>query len=193
MKPARLIVHVFCFALLCAPLAVKLNAQQQSDSPRWQSDASTNLTPFTALVTKNEARFVLPVPVRSEWKWRQPATIDNAQEYRFDVSVENEGRKFNFGFYLWKRAGATQESGSFSDLIRAGQQSVFGRPPEGMTPLIKDAGIKVKLDKNMLIIVIRGQKNVERLFSSRPAEVTFGIKLPDEAPTTQTAPIVYQD
>jgi hypothetical protein len=192
MKPARLIVHVFCLALLCAPLAVKLNAQQQSDRLRWQSDASTNLTPFTALVTNNEARFVLPVPVRSEWKWRQPATKDNMQEYRLDVGVENEGRKFNFGFYLWKRAGATQESGSFSDLIRAGQQSVFGRTPAGMNSIIRDAGIKVKLDKNMLIITIRGEKNVERLFSGRPSEVTFEIKVPDETPTKKTVPVVYQ-
>ncbi|MBA2733969.1 MAG: hypothetical protein H0U54_13950 [Acidobacteria bacterium] len=192
MKSARLIVHAFCFALLSVPPAVELNAQQ-SNSLRWQSDASNNLTPYVALVTKNEARFILPVPIRSDWRWRLPATKDNAQEYRLDVSVENEGRKFAFGFYLWKRSGALPEAGSFSDLIKAGQTSVFGRTPAGMNSIIREAGIKLKLDKNMLIIIIRGQENVKRLFSGRPSEVTFAIKLPGETPTTQTAPILYQD
>jgi hypothetical protein len=192
MKSTRLIAHACYVALLCASLAIELNAQQ-ADSLKWQSDASSNLTSYTALVTKNEARFVLPVPIRSEWRWRQPATKDNMQEYRLDVSVENEGRKFAFGFYLWKRSGALPEAGSFSDLIKAGQTSVFGRTPAGMNSIIREAGIKLKLDKNMLIIIIRGQENVERLFSGRPSEVTFGIKLPGEIPTTQIVPIVYQD
>ncbi len=192
MKSARLIVHVFCLVLLCAPLAVELNAQK-SGGLRWQSDSSSTFTPFTALITKSEAKFVLPVPVRPEWKWRRPETKDNAQEYRMDVGVENEGRKYAFGFYLWKRAGATPDSGSLSELIRAGQRSVFGRTPAGMNEIIREAGIKTKLDKNMLIITIHGQKNVERLFSAHPAEVTFEIKVPDETPTTKTVAVTYQD
>lgn len=191
MKSARLIVHVFCLVLLCVPLAVELNARS-SGSLRWQSDSSS-LTPFTALVTKNEARFVLPLPVRPEWKWRLLETKDNMQEYRLSVGVENEGRKYTFGFYLWKRAGARAESGSLSELIKAGQTSVFGRTPAGLNEIIRDAGIKTKLDKNMLIIAIRGQKNVERLFSAHPAEATFEIKVPDEAPTTKAVAVTYQD
>lgn len=192
MKSARWIVHVFCFVLLCAPLTVELSARN-SASLRWQSDDSSTLTPFTAFVSKKEARFVFPVPVRSEWKWRQPETKDNMQEYRMDVGVENEGRKYSFGFYLWKRAGATPASGSFADLIRAGQKSVFGRTSAGMNSIIRDAGINTKLDKNMLVITIRGQENVERLFSAHPADVTFEIKVPDETPTKKTVMVTYQD
>jgi hypothetical protein len=192
MKSARLIIHVFCLVLLCAPLAVELGARN-SGGLRGQSDASSTLTPFTATVSKNEARFVLPVPVRPEWKWRQPGTRDNMQEYRMDVSVENEGQKYAFGFYLWKRAGARPESGSLSELISAGQRSVFGRTPAGMNSIIRDAGIKTKLDNNMLIITINGKQNVERLFSAHPAEVTFEIKVPDETPTTKTVAVTYQD
>jgi hypothetical protein len=190
MKSARLIVHVFCLALLCAPLAAKSSARN-SGSLRLQSDSSSSSTPFTALVTKNEAKFVLPVPDRPEWKWRRPETADNMQEYRMDVAVENEGRKFAFGFYIWKRAGSEPQSGNLADLIRAGQKSVFGRTPQGMNSIIREAGIKTKLDKNMLIITIRGKENVERLFSAHPAEVTFEIKLPDETPTKKTVAVVY--
>ena len=192
MRVARLIADVFCLALLCAPLAVELSAQTP-DSLRQQAHVSLDETPFTALVTKNEAQFVLPVPSKSEWKWRQPATKENAQEYRLDMTVENGGEKYTFGFYLWKRSGAAPQSGNLSELIKAGQTSVFVRTPAGMNTIVRDAGIKSKLDKNMLIITIRGQKNVERLFSGRPSEVTFQIKMPDEAPTSQTVPVVYQD
>ena len=190
MKSARLIPHVFCLVLLCAPLAL---SERKSGAPNGQSDSTSALAPFTALVTRNEAQFVLPVPARPEWRWRRPETKDNMQEYRLDVSVENEGRKYAFGFYLWKRAGAAAESGSLSDLIRAGQRSVFGRTAAGMNSVIRDAGIRTKLDKNMLVISIQGKKNVERLFSAHPREVTFEIKVPDETPVKKAVAVVYQD
>jgi hypothetical protein len=192
MKSARFILHACCLVLVCAPLALEHSARP-SNGLNWQSDAASTLRPFTALVTKNEAQFVLPVPVRPEWRWRLPETQDNMQEYRLDVSVVNEGQKYTFGFYLWKRAGAEAESGSLSDLIRAGQKSVFGRNPQGMNSIIRDAGIRTKLDQNMLIIAIQGKKNVERLFSGRPQEVTFEIKVPGEAPLKKSVEVRYQD
>jgi hypothetical protein len=190
MKSARLMAHVFSLALVCAALGTASSAQASHGLKR---PAQTASTPFTALVTREEARFVLPVPPRNEWKWRQPAVRDNAQEYRLGLNVENNGTKYAFGFYLWKHAGAKPQSGSLSDLIKAGQTSVFGRTPEGMNRIIRDAGIKSKLDKNMLVITIHGQKNIERLFSARPSEVTFEIKVPDEPPVSRTVAIVYQD
>jgi hypothetical protein len=191
MKSARLTAHVFSLALFfCAAFGAVLCAQP---SPGLNRPAQTASTPFTALVTREEARFVLPVPTRNEWKWRQPAVKDNAQEYSLGLNVENNGTKYAFGFYLWKHAGAKPQSGSLSDLIKAGQTSVFGRTPEGINRIIRDAGIKSRLDKNLLIITIHGQKNVERLFSARPSEATFEIKVPDESPVSQTVAIVYQD
>ena len=192
MKSARLIAHALCLALLCASFAVELSARK-SDSPSGQPHASINQAPFTAQVSKTEAKFILPVPPRSEWRWRLAETQDNAQEYRLSVGVENEENKFSFGFYLWKRAGARPQAGSLSELIKAGQASVFGRTSAGMNSIIRDAGIKAKLDQDMLVITIRGKENVARLFSGRPAEVTFDIKVPDEAPTTKTVPVTYQD
>lgn len=115
------------------------------------------------------------------------------QEYRLSVAVENEGSKYSFGFYLWKRSGAQPQTGNSSELIKAGQTSVFGRASAGMNSIIRDAGIKSRLDQDMLIITIHGKENVKRLFSARPTEVTFDIKVPDEAPTAKTVAITYQD
>jgi hypothetical protein len=192
VKFARSFLLVICSAPLCLPLAAGLSAQIPKSLGK-NSHPPIIQEPFTALVTKTEARFVLPIPPRSEWKWRQPATKDNAQEYRLDVSVENDGRKYAFGFYLWKRSGAVPRVGTLPQLIEAGQTSVFGRTPAGMNSVIRDAGIKSKLDRDMLVITIRGQKNVERLFSSRPSEVKFEIKVPDETTISKTVPVVYQD
>ncbi len=64
---------------------------------------------------------------------------------------------------------------------------------QALTEKVREAGIKLKLDKNMLVIIIHGQDNVKRLFSGCPSEVTFGIKLPEETPTTRIASIVYQN
>ena len=192
MKSARLIARVFCLALICAPFAVELSARK-SNGLSGQPRAPINQAPFTAHVSKTEAKFVLPVPPRSEWRWRLPETQDNAQEYRLSVAVENGGVKYSFGFYLWKRSGAQPQAGNLSELIKAGQTSVFGRTPEGMNSIIRDAGIKSRLDQDALVITIRGKENVGRLFSARPAEVTFHIKVPDEAPTTRTVPVTYQD
>ena len=189
MRFARLIVHVICFALL---LALPLAARPTRD-PKHHRQTPLVQTPFAAVVKRNEARFVLPIPPKSEWKWRLRETKNNAQEYRLDVSVENGGTKYAFGFYLWKRSGATPRSGDLSDLIAAGQASVFGRTSDGMNRIIRDAGIKLKLNGEMLVITIQGQKNVERLFSSRPPDVTFAIKVPDESPTSKTIPVTYQD
>jgi hypothetical protein len=192
MKSARLISHVFCLALLCASFAVDLSARK-SKNLSGQPRASIDQAPFTAHVSKTEAKFVFPVAPRSEWRWRLPETEDNAQEYRLSVAVENAGAKYSFGFYLWKRSGAQPQAGSLPELIRAGQTSVFERTPAGMNSIIRDAGIKARLDRDALVITIRGKENVGRLFSGRPAEVTFDVKVPDEAPTTKTVPVTYQD
>jgi hypothetical protein len=84
------------------------------------------------------------------------------------------------------------QSGTLSELIKAGQVSVFGRNAAGRFEIIREAGIKLKFAEDKLVVLIRGRENVERLFSGRPSEVTFEIKLPDEAPTSQTVPVIYQ-
>ena len=84
--------------------------------------------PFTAVVKADEAQFTLPVPQRPEWKWRRPETRDNAQEYRMDVSVKSGEIDYTFGFYLWKRAGSKPGTGSFSELLKAGQKERLRAP-----------------------------------------------------------------
>ena len=164
--------------LMCCLLTCSLPAQ--------------DATQFTAVVGKSEASFWLPVQPRVLWRWNQPGTPDNAREYRMDMTLKNEGKEYNFGFYLWKHPGASPKSGSFTDLLRAGQKSLFEPNQSGRITIVRDANVKVKTDGDRLLITVHGDKDLERLFSSRPTEVIFRIKYPHEAEISQTVPIVYQ-
>lgn len=146
---------------------------------------------FSATVGATEARFTIPAPTRAEWKWHQPTTKENTQEYRMDVTVLNEGKEYTFGIYLWKHPGAQPHAGTFTDLLGAAQISLFERSQSRMMTIIKDAGIKVKLKDDHLVISVRGKKNVERLFSGHPADVTIKIALPDDPPTSTVVPVKY--
>jgi hypothetical protein len=150
-------------------------------------------TQFSAVVTKTEAVFSLPVQSRSRWSWNQPDTADNKQEYRMDVIVKNEGREYTFGFYLWKRHSAKAGSGSLDDLISKGQKSLFERTDQRLMTIVRDADVKVKRKDDLVVITIHARKDMERLFSSKPAEATFKIKYPGEQEIRQTIPIVYQN
>jgi hypothetical protein len=186
---------ILCASLLCAfgagdrraRAAVRASGQAQA------ATAVTAAESFTATVKPDEARFTLPVPPRREWKWRQPETKERAQEYRMDVTVKNEGAEYTFGFYLWKFPGAKPRSGNFSALLDAGQTSLFERAQSRHMTILRDAGVKLKQAGDSLIIIVHGRKNVARLFSGRPVEVTFQTTLPGDAPTSKTVPVEYQD
>jgi len=164
------------------------------------SSSSATLTPsqhdaarFSAVVSKNEGVFTLPIPPKKSWSWRRPETGDNKQEYRMDVTVKSADKDYTFGFYLWKRAGARDGSGSLNDLISTGQKSLFERTEPGRMAIVRDADVKVKVKGDQLVISLRGNNHLKRLFSSRPAEATFKIRFPDEPEISQTIPIVYQE
>lgn len=156
------------------------------------TSAQTDLS-YSASVQPGEAVFTMPVPVKPRWSWRRPETADNAQEYRMDVTIKNEGVAYTFGFYLWKHSSSRTGSGSFKDLIAAGQRSVFKRTEPGRMSILKDVSVKLTVKDNSLVISIGGTENVKHLFSGRPAEAIFKITIPEESPVSQTVPIVYRN
>ena len=147
---------------------------------------------FTAVVGKSEASLSLPVQARDRWSWNQPGTRDNAREYRMDVTLKNEGKEYTFGFYLWKHPSAPPRSGNLSDLISAGQKSLFERSEARLMTIVRGADVRVKIKGDHIVITVRGEKDLQRLFSSRPTEVIFKIKYPNEPEISQAIPIVYQ-
>src|SRR5436309_3407613 len=80
------------------------------------AQTTASVVGYLAEVSPKEARFEIPVPQRVRWEWHRSSTKDNAQEYRFDVTVRNGSREFTFGFYVWKHKDVSEKSGSLSDL-----------------------------------------------------------------------------
>lgn len=154
--------------------------------------AQLDQTQFSAVVNKDEATFSLPVPSRDRWVWRRKETKPNGQEYRMDVTIKNDDREYTFGYYLWKREGSGQESGDFASLIAAGQKSLFERTEPRRMTIVRNADVKVKIKDTRLVIQLRDKDEVKRIFSSRPTEATFKIKIPNEPEVVQKIPIVYQ-
>src|SRR6185503_2153380 len=122
-------------------------------APPAQDDAQ-----YTAVVGKSEASLSLPVQSKDRWSWNQPGTRDNAREYRMDVTVKNDGKEYTFGFYLWKHPGASPKSGSFGDLISAGQKSLFERTEARRMTIVREAEVRVKSKGDRLVITVRGDK-----------------------------------
>jgi len=109
-----------------------------------------------------------------------------------DVTVKNEGNEYTFGFYLWKYRGASSASGGLSDLISAGQKSLFERAPTHLMTIVKDAQVKVSLKGDAVVISLRGKDDIKRVFSSKPAEVVFRVKIPGEPDISETIPVTYK-
>lgn len=181
-----------CASLLCNVAAAVENVGAD-DGPSVQTRTEAPPAGYTAGVKSDEARFTLTVPKRPEWQWRRSETNERGREYAFEVRVENEGRTYSFGLFLWKFPGARPAKGSFASLVNAGQKSVFERNLNGHHLIIRDAGVKVKSDGERLIITVSGRKNVDRLFSGRPPVVTIETSILDEPPTSQAVPVIYED
>ena len=147
---------------------------------------------FTATVTNAEAKFEMPRPSQKVFQWRQAVTKDNGREYQMAVKVTNAARQYYFGFYLWKRPGATPQSGGLDDLLAAGQKSLFERVEPRRNQIIRGANLKVRSNDGSVVITVSGKGDVARLFSGRPAEVTFEITLPGEPTVSRTVPITYK-
>jgi hypothetical protein len=110
-----------------------------------------------------------------------------------DVTVKNEGNEYTFGFYLWKYRGASSASGDLSDLISAGQKSLFERAPATrLMTIVKDAHVKVSLKGDAVVISLRDKDDIKRVFSSKPAEVVFRVKIPGDPDISETIPVTYK-
>ncbi len=188
MKKRDALILVLLASLLCNASAAPAHVGALG-----QAQTAAAASEYTATVKSGEARFTLPVPRRHAWQWRKGETRENMREYAFDVRVENEGREYTFGLFIWKFPGAKPKIGSFAALVEAGQKSLFERAPNGHNIVVRDAGVKVRDDGERLVITVSGRKNVARLFSGRPSEVTIGTTILNEPPTSQKVPVTYEN
>jgi len=148
---------------------------------------------FSATVTPGEAKFILPAPTRKRFEWHLETTRPNEQEYRMHVMVENEGQQYTFGFYVWKNSRSEPGSGDLSDLLKAGQKSIFVRTPSSMHMIARTPVITVTQKDESIVVTIRRKEEIARLFSGHPTEVVFEIKLPGDPLISKTVAVTYKN
>jgi ABC-type phosphate/phosphonate transport system substrate-binding protein len=148
---------------------------------------------FSATVTPSEAKFTLPAPTRKRFEWHLETMRPNEQEYRMHVVVENEGQHYTFGFYVWKSRVSKPGSGDLSDLLKAGQKTIFVRTPSSMHMIARTPVITVTQKDREIVITIRGKDEIARLFSGRPKNVVFEVALPGDPPISKTVAVTYKN
>lgn len=124
---------------------------------------------YSARIYNKKAIFEFSIPVRDKWEWYSFA---KGQEYSWNVVID----KYSIGFFLFCPSGTIMpESGSFQELLAAGQFSVFESEANGTCSVIQGIDISGKVNKegNMLIIEVLGEDIVQNIFSSKPKSCRF--------------------
>jgi hypothetical protein len=122
----------------------------------------------TAEVTPNKATFTIPVEQRSVWRWNLQSSPPNAFEY--DWSISQEGVR-SFGLSLWKKGNAPLRQGSLSELIGAGQGSIWEPTPEGGGRLVGTIGVTAVRQDSAVELVLSDQTILKELLEKRPPKV----------------------
>jgi hypothetical protein len=137
------------------------------------------LTPAgaSAEVTPDKATFTIPVEQRSIWRWHVESTPFNAFEYSWEVSQEGMP---SFGFSVWKKGDAPPKEGNLSQLIEAGQGSIWERTPDGGRMVGKVEVTAIRQDSAMEIILVE-QPFLKQFLEKRPPTVEVVIKTLDAA------------
>jgi len=145
----------------------------------------------TASVTADRVRIAIPVgrSTSAQWSWHSPATDDNAAEYAWQARI---GDQYLIGFQLFKFPDSKPATGSFADLLKAGQSDVAeitsmgGRVIRGVTPALSG-------ERDQLVVELTDKDIIAKLFASRPRTVVIETVSPYSKHRTVRVPINYAD
>lgn len=73
-----------------------------------------------------------------------------------------------------------------------GQKSLFERAQSRLMTIGRGAKVNVRTKGDVVVVSLSDKDDIKRLFSSKPAEVLFQIKIPDDPEISQTVTVTYQ-
>jgi hypothetical protein len=149
--------------------------------------------PYTVVVGPSEARVVFPIPARDEWEWCQLETRALNLEFEWSATVENQGQRYAFGFFLFKCLGhgSGPVKGSLANLLRDGQIGVSQRSDVG-GQFLGRFKVGAMIAANQIHLVVTDPATLNLLFSDRPAVATLTVRRPGEGPASLDVPVAYQ-
>jgi hypothetical protein len=145
---------------------------------------------YYSIVTPSEARFAFPLGGRREWQWHLRSTPDNGREYQWSIEIENHGRRYQFGFFLFKPLGVLPADGGLRSLIEAGQGNVAIASASGWV-IVPAAAVHIASQNDQLFVVVNDSTTLDLLFSDHPQAAVVRIQVPGEATVTRTIKIAY--
>jgi hypothetical protein len=152
----------------------------------WQSAKA-----YTAIVSSTEANFVFELPKREQWEWRLPETRLAGLEYSWGVTVQSSpDHRYGFGFNLFNFPSMEPSRGDLRALLRAGQWGVGEVFPDHSSA-VETMKIQGIASANRLVLTVNDPKTFQRLFSERPPEATFTVRLPGQPVVVRTVPVTY--
>ncbi len=147
--------------------------------------AFTQNSSYEANVSADSAVFTFPINPRQKYTWS-----NGGLAYKWSIAVRNNGKNYDFGFYLFTPMGASlDESGDINALLRAGQFSAWNN--DNVISNIRVEG-SANQTRDRLTIKVSGRVPLQLLFSGKPQFVTFSNQLGvDAEPTNNQVRVSY--
>ena len=167
------------------------------DSPKRTYDDSV-------IVTDNYIKLMFKIEVMEDLKWYSNDVNVGALEYQWSSNFRLGDISYTAGFSLFKHPGAKQKYGSFEELIKDGQTSVFenllvGTPGIGqemvsrisMGSIMKGVKIRSELMGDLLVVTIEDEKILKKFLTYLPQNINFLTKTPSSSFNTFSVQVIY--
>ncbi len=156
-------------------------------------------------VTKQKIEFFFPVDQVKNWKWHDKNMDTGSLEYEWNATFKLSKNDYGAGFLLFKHPAAQPGSGTFEDLIKEGQVSLFETRilertmrssgdkvmMSGIRSLIRKAKIYHEITDQYLVIVLKEDNLIDQFYEGIPEFVSFSSKTPDGEYKMRNVKVTY--
>jgi len=163
-----------------------VDKQKEEISPKELMAAADSV-----IVEYDYVKFIFDVERKGSWEWFSENIRTGTLEYQWSASFRLNNQRYNAGFNLFKYPNAVPASGSFDELIEAGQVNLWSvklSEPEsvrsnmsvmtGRGSLVRGAEIQAIQENSQLVIMLKEKSIVAQFANVRPESVSFMTKTP---------------
>ncbi|HBX65914.1 MAG: hypothetical protein CL670_11575 [Balneola sp.] len=173
------------FLLLISILFAGCVDNQKEEIPPEQLMASAD----SVVVEYDYIKFIFDIERKDTWEWFLEKSDTGTLEYQWMASFNFEDEGYSAGFSLFKYPGAEPASGSFDELVEAGQVSLWRAGVmktksshsnmtvmSGRRTLVRNAEINATVENDKLVIMLKEEYLVNKFSNFRPDSVSYMTK-----------------
>lgn len=163
-----------------------------------------NVSANSVVVQYDYIKFVFDVDRKDTWKWFEETTRTGVLEYQWSAGFQLKNNHYRAAFNLFKYPDTKPSSGSFEELIDAGQVNLWkvelGEPESatsrlavitGAGTLVRGAEIVASTENNRLVLLLKEPSIVEEFVSLKPDSVSYSTKTPRTNFESVKLPVTY--